>query len=258
MNKMLIIFSTNPLLFLEEIVLTLVSEQSKSYKISIRECPYCGVGFCSTFGLREHLKNCEHHQQQQKDSPSIEPSSATNETNQNSSPYHCEPCKVDFPTESDLTQHNQYHQGTHKFLCRTCYRAYQSHPGRLKHEQLEHGTAPVLICDICGKQFKRKDRLKDHFATKHSLATPHECPYCDAAYKLRDYLRKHVNNMHPGKTLLHANAVLKDESLNNSTIQVTEQVEEVENHVVGGEGGEREDEGVQEMQMNIEIKNDSN
>lgn len=211
---------------LEEIVLTLVSEQSKSYKISIRECPHCGVGFCSSFGLREHLKTCEHRkasstdpQQQQQHEQENPNDSTVSESNLNASVkqqnstahYHtCTTCKVDFLTESDLSQHNQYHQGTHRFLCRTCFRSYQSNPGRLKHEQLEHGSVPVLICDICGKQFKRKDRLKDHFATKHSLATPHECPYCDAAYKLRDYLRKHVNTMHPGKTLQHANATIKE------------------------------------------------
>ena len=91
--------------------------------------------------------------------------------------------------------------GTHKFLCRICNRAYQSNPGRLKHEQFEHGSLPLLQCDSCGKQFKRKDRLKDHIATKHSAATPHQCPYCNSAFKLRDYLRKHVNQYHPGKGL---------------------------------------------------------
>ena len=34
--------------------------------------------------------------------------------------------------------------GTHKFLCRICNRAYQSNPGRLKHEQFEHGSLPLL------------------------------------------------------------------------------------------------------------------
>ena len=241
---------------LEEIVLTLVSEQSKSYKISIRECPHCGVGFCSSFGLREHLKSCEHRkaasaetqqqQQQQQASPNdstvSDPAIDTSVKQNSTGEYHtCDTCKVDFLTESDLTQHNQYHQGTHRFLCRTCFRSYQSNPGRLKHEQLEHGSVPVLICDICGKQFKRKDRLKDHFATKHSLATPHECPYCEAAYKLRDYLRKHVNTMHPGKTLQHANATIKEaemeiqmvieegssDDVNNDTMNDTIEAEEI-------------------------------
>ncbi|XP_066933101.1 zinc finger protein 853-like isoform X3 [Clytia hemisphaerica] len=206
----------------EEIVLTLVSEQSKSYRISIRECPHCGVGFCSSFGLREHLKNCEQRkatlESQQGDAVGeggsiISDVTTLTHTVAHGGYHRCELCKVDFATESDLIQHNQYHQGTHKYLCRKCYRAYQSNPGRLKHEQLEHGAVPVLICDICGKQFKRKDRLKDHFATKHSLATPHECPFCDAAYKLRDYLRKHVNTMHPGKMLQHANAVMKESDM---------------------------------------------
>jgi len=173
---------------------------------------------------------------------------------------------------TELNQHMQFHQGTHKFLCRTCYRAYQSNPGRLKHEQLEHGAVPVLICDICGKQFKRKDRLKDHFATKHSIATPHECPYCDAAYKLRDYLRKHVNNMHPGKTLLHANAVIKEASDIDTSMEVSEQMEEVENgqviiqnnedHAASRDGEEVAAEHVvaqsaEEMQLNIEIKSNT-
>jgi uncharacterized C2H2 Zn-finger protein len=119
----------------------------------------------------------------------------------NENSLDCDECNVKFPTHADLIQHNQFHQGTHKFLCRICNRAYQSNPGRLKHEQFEHGSLPLLQCDSCGKQFKRKDRLKDHIATKHSMATPHRCPYCNSAFKLRDYLRKHVNQYHPGKAL---------------------------------------------------------
>jgi len=136
----------------------------------------------------------------------------------------CEDCNVKFPSHADLVQHNQYHQGTHRYLCRICNRAYQSNPGRLKHEQFEHGSTPLLQCDSCGKQFKRKDRLKDHIATKHSAATPHSCPYCSSAFKLRDYLRKHVNQYHPGKALALTPLGLKsgaDEVDEGETVTVT-------------------------------------
>lgn len=77
--------------------------------------------------------------------------------------------------------------------------------------------------------------------------------------------------MHPGKTLLHANAVIKETSDIDTSMEVSEQVEEVENgqvvihhhddhanSAVTVEG----DEGVvqqstEEMQLNIEIKNNS-
>ena len=62
--------------------------------------------------------------------------------------------------------------------------------------------------------------------------------------------------MHPGKTLLHANAVIKEETLNN-VIHVAEQVEEVENDKeVEEEVCISQDEEVQEMQVSVEIKND--
>ena len=182
---------------LEEVVLTLVSENSKAYKISIRECRHCGIGFCSNYALMEHGRTCGN-------------TTVQGEEKEPENTVDCTVCEVKFPTHADLIQHNQFHQGTHKFLCRICNRSYQSNPGRLKHEQLEHGSLPLLHCDACGKQFKRKDRLKDHIATKHSLATPHNCPYCDAAFKLRDYLRKHVHQLHPGKSLSTVNIVLSE------------------------------------------------
>ena len=115
--------------YLEEVILTLISEDSKSYKISIRECSYCGIGFCSAIALNEHLRCC-----------SKRPYKANDEIE---NAVDCEACNVKFPTHADLIQHNQYHQGTHKFLCRVCNRSYQSNPGRLKHEQLEHGSLPI-------------------------------------------------------------------------------------------------------------------
>lgn len=186
--------------------MTLMSENSKSYKISIRECKYCGVGFCSGYALVEHYRVCTQKAELDR---------------QTENAVDCTLCNVKFPTHADLVQHNQYHEGTHRFLCRICNRSYQSNPGRLKHEQLEHGSMPLLQCDACGKQFKRKDRLKDHQATKHSVATPHKCPYCDAAFKLRDYLRKHVNQTHPGKALATITvAVAKTEIAETAVSQV--------------------------------------
>jgi len=195
---------------LEEVVLTLMSENSKAYKISIRECKYCGVGFCSGYALNEHYNSCGSKPVMDKDMENT---------------VDCTVCNVKFPTHGDLTQHNQYHQGTHKYLCRFCNRSYQSNPGRLKHEQLEHGSQPLLHCEACGKQFKRKDRLKDHMATKHSIATPHKCPYCDSAFKLRDYLRKHVNQSHPGQ-LLGSSVLKAEEQLTAVVIHAGERVEE--------------------------------
>ena len=175
-------------------ILTLVSEDSKPYKLCLRECQYCGIGFCSTVGLNHHLLRCEKRREEERNSETA---------------VDCIECNVKFPTHGDLIQHNQYHEGTHPFLCRVCNRAYQSNPGRLKHEQLEHGSMPLLNCVACGRQFKRKDRLKDHIATKHSLETPHECQYCGMKFKLRDYLRKHVHQFHPGKPINNITTPIK-------------------------------------------------
>jgi len=198
----------------EEVILTLISEDSKSYKISIRECNFCGIGFCSTLGLNEHSRTCS--KRPYKPAQEVE-NVFKNQELENT--LDCEECNVKFPTHADLVQHNQFHQGTHKFLCRICNRSYQSNPGRLKHEQFEHGSLPLLQCEACGKQFKRKDRLKDHIATKHSVATPHRCPYCDGAFKLRDYLRKHVNQYHPGRTLSLTGMHMKTEFKPDYTIK---------------------------------------
>jgi len=199
----------------EEVILTLISEDSKSYKISIRECGFCGIGFCSTLGLNEHTRSCPKRPYK----PDQELENVYKQNHEIGNAVDCDICNVKFPTPADLIQHNQFHQGTHKFLCRICNRSYQSNPGRLKHEQFEHGSLPLLQCEACGKQFKRKDRLKDHIATKHSVATPHRCPYCESAFKLRDYLRKHVNQYHPGKTLSLTGMHLKTEFKPDFTIK---------------------------------------
>ena len=53
-------------------------------------------------------------------------------------------------------------------------------PDKLKLHMLRHTTHREFMCETCGRQFKRKDKLKEHIKRMHSadkeartLAHPH-------------------------------------------------------------------------------------
>ncbi|KAJ8709753.1 hypothetical protein PYW08_009757 [Mythimna loreyi] len=103
--------------------------------------------------------------------------------------YSCKLCKLNFKTSTDLIAHNR--SRAHKRVrirCPVCYRLltaqlYQKHVAR-------HQSASHLICDICGKLY-RKDNLVRHLQL-HSFELPFKCQICPYRGRFMESLKIHM------------------------------------------------------------------
>lgn len=105
------------------------------------------------------------------------------------SEYTCKLCKLNFKSSEQLIVHKR--SSTHKKVrirCPLCYRLltaqlYQKHVAR-------HQSATHLICDICGKLY-RKDNLSRHLQL-HSFDLPFKCQICPYRGRFKDSLKIHM------------------------------------------------------------------
>lgn len=56
--------------------------------------------------------------------------------------------------------------GRHR--CRNCGKTYAHSHSMLRHRRLCEGT-PHLMCQVCGRQFHRRDRYSEHLRLAHNL-----------------------------------------------------------------------------------------
>ena len=51
-------------------------------------------------------------------------------------------------------------------------------------------------CEICDKQFKRKDHLKRHIRAVHEKKRPHKCSVCGASFSHKANMKSHIAIVH--------------------------------------------------------------
>ena len=56
-----------------------------------------------------------------------------------------------------------------------------------------------LKCEICDKDFKSNNGLKNHFNIVHKLMKEHQCNICQKVFKLQTQLNSHVKIVHENK-----------------------------------------------------------
>jgi len=146
------------------------------------ECNYCGEKFISTTLLKIHIK-----------------SSHKKETGHG---YTCSLCGKVLTTTAALKMHEMRHTGTKPIQCDYCdYRTYNTgsknkhmeymHPDKVGYKFKSH------ICEQCGKNFKTKQRLKEHMVTHSDRPDPQfQCPICSKFLKQSNSFRKHMVNVH--------------------------------------------------------------
>ena len=54
-------------------------------------------------------------------------------------------------------------------------------------------------CEICEKEFKSNNILKNHFNIVHKLMEEHQCNICQKGFKLQSQLTAHVKITHENK-----------------------------------------------------------
>lgn len=75
----------------------------------------------------------------------------------------------------------------------------QNSPRANKQRQiLEHRHRPFQ-CDVCGKQFVKKDHAMKHWKVVHLKIRPHHCKLCGSQFGQRSDLNKHFESVHLGK-----------------------------------------------------------
>ena len=56
-----------------------------------------------------------------------------------------------------------------------------------------------LKCEICDKEFRSNNGLKNHLNVFHKLMDEHQCNICQSVFKLQSQLNSHVKIIHENK-----------------------------------------------------------
>ncbi|XP_057661594.1 zinc finger protein 684-like isoform X41 [Diorhabda carinulata] len=116
-------------------------------------------------------------------------------------PFPCEICGKRFMYSRLLSAHRRlshYSVLTGKPLvkydCKICGKHYESYPGLQRHMFSKHDESGIdrsVMCDVCGKKIKNKDKLKFHLRI-HSGDKPFSCVICGKKFAKKDFLQAHM------------------------------------------------------------------
>ncbi|CAB3228622.1 unnamed protein product [Arctia plantaginis] len=111
--------------------------------------------------------------------------------------YRCtyQGCKADFDRPYRLTQHILAHNNIRPYLCDqpNCGKAYTSKSHLDRHLRTVHmpqETDVVYSCPKCFKTFANRQNLKRHLNTVHELE--YACEICDKQFKKKNQLSAHM------------------------------------------------------------------
>lgn len=104
--------------------------------------------------------------------------------------YSCKLCNVSFESCDELTTHkNSKAHKSVRVQCPICLRLLTAQLFK-KHLEQRHQSATHLICDICGKLY-RKDNLVRHLQL-HNYDLPFQCQICPYRGRFMESLRIHM------------------------------------------------------------------
>lgn len=146
-------------------------------------CDTCGKGFNDGVFFREH--NNEHL---------------------GLKPFECIVCGKTFAFSRYLNLHQtRYHRvdiegQLLKNQCPLCFKVF-ARDGTLENHLLSRHSKKKPqkrhLCDICGKEFAVKDKLRIHYRV-HTGIKPYTCQYCSKSFTKREYLVMH-ERVHTGE-----------------------------------------------------------
>uniref|UniRef100_A0A1Q3EZL6 Putative c2h2-type zn-finger protein n=1 Tax=Culex tarsalis TaxID=7177 RepID=A0A1Q3EZL6_CULTA len=106
----------------------------------------------------------------------------------NATPMPCPTCGKKFLTERALKFH--MHSHNQKGNCEICGKMYYSKSKLRVHIQRVHENAERVECNICHKKLKGFDALKNHMQIMHS-DNKMQCKYCSKTYTCKGSLLHH-------------------------------------------------------------------
>lgn len=139
-------------------------------------CPHCKKVFGKETLLQGHVERMH----------ATPGSSAADKT--------CSSCQKVLKSSQSLRDHVYYYH-TPK-VCELCDKEFPGAYLFYYHRNKEHGQ--VVYCDLCGDEFKTKEKLRVHKINKHlsDHQRPYVCSICGKGYAHKTKLESHQMNVH--------------------------------------------------------------
>jgi KRAB domain-containing zinc finger protein len=108
--------------------------------------------------------------------------------------FNCDHCPAGFVTKNHLDRHMWTHRRDKLFNCTHCKQGFNN-VSNFKAHILSHSTNPKPFqCDLCPKNYARKQQVKEHLMAIHSEQI-FKCNECDCTTKTKSALNHH-KSMH--------------------------------------------------------------
>merc|ERR1712176_100578 len=91
-----------------------------------------------------------------------------------------------------------YDKTKKEYICIKCGKTFKTPRHTVRHVEIVHRGVREATCEICGKHFTSKSRLKEHMMI-HTGEKPFDCCYCSKAFRRKDKMKEHKRTMHPNE-----------------------------------------------------------
>ena len=106
----------------------------------------------------------------------------------------CDDCGEQCKRKDKLREHGYVHKEGGNFTCPHCQKTFTEHPNIRKHIGPIH-EEKMISRTVCSKSFTGRVQLRTHVG-RHSEATDFMCDDCGEQCKREDKLREHGKRMH--------------------------------------------------------------
>ena len=189
---------------------TMNSETLKKHKNNERNkkllCRYCNYKGKKPENLRRHILThsdaanyiCDQCDFRTKTPQSLKVHSLYHEAPK----YICELCQYTSCSSANFSSHKKTKHGTTQYKCDQCGEIFQYLRHLFRHQ--DNHQALKFDCKICGKQFTRKDKLREHGHEVHdkievkARTKSISCTECGKTFTQSKHLSRHKASAHGG------------------------------------------------------------